>query len=55
MPVSKKHSIDTIETDENSGVSKEDYKNVHDFQIRDIMNAIANNQNTLANFIFTIK
>lgn len=31
MPVSKKHLTNTIETDENSGVSKEEHKQVHDY------------------------
>lgn len=34
MPVPKKHLINTIEKDENSGVSKEEHKKVHDFQIK---------------------
>lgn len=54
MPETKKRPLDTMETGENSGESKEEHEKVHDFQIRDIMNGIANIQNTLANFMLRL-
>lgn len=54
MPETKKHPFDTMETGENSGESKGEHEKVHDFQIRDIMNGIANIQNTLANFMLRL-
>ena len=54
MPETKKRPLDTMETGENSSESKGEHEKVHDFQIRDIMNAIANIQNTLANFMLRL-
>lgn len=38
MPGTKKRSIDIMETGENYGESNEKHENVHEFQIRNIMN-----------------
>lgn len=54
MPETKKRPLDTMETGENSSESKGEHEKVHDFQIRDIMNGIANIQNTLANFMLRL-
>ena len=56
MPETKKRSLDTIETSDCPVEPNAEHENekVHDFQIRDIMNGIANIQNTLANFMLRL-
>lgn len=54
MPETKKRPLDTMETGENSGESTGEHEKVHNFQIEDIMNGIANIQNTLANFMLRL-
>ena len=54
MPETKKRSLDTMETSDCAVEPNAEHENekVHDFQIRDIMNGIANIQNTLANLCY---
>ena len=53
MPETKKRSLDTKDTSDCVVEPNAEHENekMHDFHIRDIVNDIANIQNTLANFM----
>ena len=53
MPETKKRSLDTSDCAVEPNDEHENER-VHDFQFRDIMNGIANIQNTLANFMLRL-